>query len=321
MSSMAAAEGSTWEGSAPKIQAVSMHRAGRTRLPPASREYLMASSSPPSRASLVNLRPWRYSSKARLCPSHLSWPRVPLAPLAMLHPAVRLYFSPPQDSPHKRRRLLAGETPGELDGLVHRDLRGDVVHVEHLVEREAQDRTVHSAHAVHRPPYRDFGEQCVDLFLFLLDAAGELDRVLLEVPPVLAPALHGRAERMIVYVALVQGQERLPAGRPAAQGPLQSTARQTLVRYSLERVSTLTWSPTLTKSGTCTTTPVSRVAGLVPPVAVSPLRPGSVSETPRSTWAGGSTLTTSPSAESTETVPPSTMYHAASPTTPVGTGT
>ena len=37
----------------------------------------------------------------------------------------------------------------------------------------------------------------------------------------------------------------------------------------------------LMKSGTVTTTPVSIFAGLVPPLAVSPLRPGSVSATSR----------------------------------------
>src|SRR5215212_3113777 len=318
---MAAAEGSTWEGSAPKIQAVSMHKVGRTRLPPASREYFIATSSPPSRFSSVNLSPLKYSSKARLCSSHLTWPRVPLVSPAMPHLAPRPRVCAPQNTPYEGRGIVAGEAPGELDGLIHCDFGWDVVHVEHLVEREAQDRTVHRTHAVHRPPYRDFGEHHVELFLLLLHTAGDPDRILLEIPPVLPPALHGRAERAIVYVALVQVQERLLAGRPATQGPLQSTALQTLVRYSLERVSTLTWSPTLTKSGTCTMTPVSRVAGLVPPVAVSPLRPGSVSETPRSTCAGGSTLTTSPSAESTVTVPPLTMYPAASPTTSKGTGT
>src|SRR5215211_5297127 len=157
MSSMAAAEGSTREGSAPKIQAVSMHSAGRTRLPPASMEYLMASSSLPSRGSSVKLSPCRYSSTARLCPSHLTSPRVGLAPSGMLHLALCPQLCTPQDSPYESRRIIPGEAPGELDGLVHRDFGGDVVHVSHLVEREAQDRTVHRAHAVHRPAYRGFG--------------------------------------------------------------------------------------------------------------------------------------------------------------------
>src|SRR5215207_1210694 len=190
--------------------------------------------------------------------------------------ALRSQLSAPQNTPHEGRRFIAGESPGELDGLVYRDLGRNVLHVEHFVQRQAEDRTVHRAHAVHRPPYRDVREHRVELLLLLFYTAGEPDGILLEVSPVLPPTLHGQAERDVVHVALVQVQKRLLAGRPTAQGPLHSTAVQTLVRYSLERVSTRTLSPALIKSGTCTTIPVSRVAGLDPPVAVSPLRPGSV---------------------------------------------
>src|SRR5919107_1250260 len=223
MSSMAAAEGSTWEGSAPQIQATSMHNEGRTRLPPASMEYLMASSSPSSRASAVNLRPARYSSKARLCASHLIWLCVTLASPAMSYLTLCPQFRAPQDPPCTP---ASASSSGPGGCRLHRSGTG-------------------SRRPACGPSYGS------------------------RASPV--PWLH------------------------------------TLVRYSLDRVSTLTRSPTLMKSGTCTTTPVSRVAGLVPPVAVSPLSPGSVSETSRSTCAGGSTLTTSPSAESTLTVPPSTM--------------
>ena len=45
-------------------------------------------------------------------------------------------------------------------------------------------------------------------------------------------------------------------------------------------------SPTLTNNGTCTTAPVSSVAGLVTFETVSPFTPGSVSRTARSTAAG-----------------------------------
>src|SRR5215210_383175 len=215
---MAAAEGSTWAGSAPKIQATSMHNEGRTRLPLASMEYLMASSSPSRRASSVKLRPARYSSKARLCASHLTWLCVPLVSPAMPHLALRPQFRAPQDSPYERRRLVPGETFGELYRLVYRDVGGDVVDVEHLVEGEAQDRTIHRAHAVHGPPHRDFGEERIEMLLLLLHSAGEPDRVLLEISPVLPPALHCRAQKAVVNVALVQVQERLLAGRPTAQG-------------------------------------------------------------------------------------------------------
>ena len=54
---------------------------------------------------------------------------------------------------------------------------------------------------------------------------------------------------------------------------------QPRLRYSPVRVSTLTVSPGSMKSGTWTTRPVSRVAGLVAPELVSPLRPGSDLET------------------------------------------
>ena len=51
----------------------------------------------------------------------------------------------------------------------------------------------------------------------------------------------------------------------------------TLERYSPVLVSILITSFISTKRGTLTTAPVSTVAGLVAPVAVSPLNPGSVS--------------------------------------------
>ena len=47
--------------------------------------------------------------------------------------------------------------------------------------------------------------------------------------------------------------------------------------YSPDRVSTLRRSPTLTNSGTCSTSPVSSVAGLRAPDTRSPWMPGSVS--------------------------------------------
>src|SRR6185437_10336592 len=59
--------------------------------------------------------------------------------------------------------------------------------------------------------------------------------------------------------------------------------------YRFSRGSTLILSPTFTNSGTCTTAPVSSVAGLVTLETVSPLIPGSVSVTSRITDAGSST--------------------------------
>src|SRR5699024_3054195 len=53
-------------------------------------------------------------------------------------------------------------------------------------------------------------------------------------------------------------------------------------------------SPLFTKKGTCTTKPVSIVAGFEPPLAVSPLIPGSVSVTSKSTVFGKSIPKISP---------------------------
>src|SRR5215204_3555449 len=228
MSSMAAAEGNTRDGSAPKIQATSMHRVGLTRLPPASMEYLMAPSSPSSLVSSVNLSPCRYSSKSRLCASQRTWLPFTLASLAMLHLAVRPQSRTPQHSPHESRRVLAGEPPGELDGLVDRHVRRHVFHVEHLVERKSQDGAVYGAHAVHRPPFGDLRERGVEPFLLLLHSAREPDGIWLELSPVLLPAPDGRVQRTVVDVALVQVQERVFAGSPSAQGA-PSDPRQVLV--------------------------------------------------------------------------------------------
>src|SRR5215212_4738729 len=216
MSSMAAAEGSTRDGSAPKIQATSMHRVGLTRLPPASMEYLMAPSSPSSLVSSVNLSPCRYSSKRRLCASQRTWlPFTPASP-TMPHLAVRPQPRTPQHSPHESRRVLAGEPPGKLDGLVDRHVRRYVFHVEHLVEREPQDGAVYGAHAVHRPPFGDLRKHGVQPFLLLFHPTCEPEGVGLELSPILPPTPDGGIQRTVVDVALVQVQERIFAGRPSA---------------------------------------------------------------------------------------------------------
>ena len=69
---------------------------------------------------------------------------------------------------------------------------------------------------------------------------------------------------------------------------------QALSRYSPVLVSMRITSPWLMKSGTLTSAPVSTVAGLVEPVAVSPRTPGSVAVTSRVTNMGGSTANTFP---------------------------
>src|SRR5918999_5004098 len=64
-----------------------------------------------------------------------------------------------------------------------------------------------------------------------------------------------------------QPQDLKARCRPPRYRHAYSLAR---AMYSPVRVSTLFFSPISTNSGTLTTAPVSRVAGFLPPVAVSP---------------------------------------------------
>src|SRR5690606_9077652 len=79
----------------------------------------------------------------------------------------------------------------------------------------------------------------------------------------------------------------LQAGRRPPELRHYSLTRET---DSPVRVSTRITSPSGTNSGTRTTAPVSSLAGLVPPLLVSPRTPGSVSTMRRLTKLGGVTL-------------------------------
>src|ERR1700684_510972 len=70
-------------------------------------------------------------------------------------------------------------------------------------------------------------------------------------------------------------------------------------KYAPSDVSTLIFSPSLINGGTCTTSPVSVLAGLVTLEAVALFRPGSVSMTVRITVCGSSMPTAFPSKNST----------------------
>src|SRR5207247_1137639 len=103
-----------------------------------------------------------------------------------------------------------------------------------------------------------------------------------------------------------------PAPMPSARGggrarrsPRVHAPYFSRVRYSPVRVSTFTRSPSPTKRGTCTTTPVSSVAGLRAPLARSPFTPGSVWATLSTTEADISTPRAVPSCIATTAVPPS----------------
>src|SRR5918998_1819611 len=185
----------------------------------------MASSRPPRRDSSVKRRPRRYASKVRRCRSQRIALRAPLTRLAMPHPHP--VHRPPQNPAHERGGLLAREPLGELHGLADGDIGGDVVDAAHLVEREAQDSTVHRAHPVHGPPDGDLREQRVQVLLLALYPPGQPQGVLLEVAPIRAPPLERRPDGPLVDVALVENEKRLLAGPPPAQS---SDPREVLVR-------------------------------------------------------------------------------------------
>src|SRR5690606_29773185 len=87
-------------------------------------------------------------------------------------------------------------------------------------------------------------------------------------------------------LAVVPLLTHLPARCAVARVPPHRFARSI---YLSSRRSTRITSPSSRKRGTWTTAPVSSRAGFVPPVAVSPRTPGSVSTTLSSTKYGSST--------------------------------
>src|SRR5215217_3495324 len=185
----------------------------------------MAASSLPRRGSSVKRKPRRYSSKLRRCCSQRAALCIRLTLLSMAYP--RPTFGAPQYPAHESRRLLAGEPLRELHGLVDGDIGWYVLHEEHLVERQPQNRAVDRAHPVYGPPDRDLGEQRVQLLLLPLDPPRQPDGILVEIPPVRPPAFERRLDGTPVDVALVQDEKGLLACLPPAQG---SDPRQVLVR-------------------------------------------------------------------------------------------
>src|SRR5437763_6960549 len=75
---------------------------------------------------------------------------------------------------------------------------------------------------------------------------------------------------------------------PAVRRRTSDFVHQTRAWYSPVSVLTRTLSPSLMNGGTCTTSPVSSVAGFTCALAVAPLMPGTVSLTTRSTVCGSS---------------------------------
>src|SRR5918998_1709550 len=142
-------------------------------------------------------------------------------------PEPRL-FRPPQDAADELGRLVARETRGQLYRLVHGYLGGYVLDVEHLVEREAQDRAVHGAHPIHWPADRDLTEPFVEDFLLSLDLVCGLlsvgvkfTDVGVQRPQILPPAFKDLVHGLPDDVALVKREKGVLASRaPAAQGSL-----------------------------------------------------------------------------------------------------
>src|SRR5262245_52688804 len=109
-------------------------------------------------------------------------------------------------------------------------------------------------------------------------------------------------ERISVSCAVWQPVGLSPAlpmrGSPVGMS-LQNEDHYARERYAPSAVSTRIFSPSFTKGGTCTTSPVSSLAGLVTLEAVALFKPGSVSITVISTVCGSSTPTGLPSKNST----------------------
>src|SRR3712207_9453700 len=80
------------------------------------------------------------------------------------------------------------------------------------------------------PPDRNLREHRVQVLLLPLDPPRQPDGVVLEVPPVRAPAFPRRLDGATVDVALVQHEKGLLARSPPAQG---SNPPQVLVRPRL----------------------------------------------------------------------------------------
>src|SRR5690606_17506789 len=104
----------------------------------------------------------------------------------------------------------------------------------------------------------------------------------------------GARHRQPPHRALRRGGpgRRRKAVRGLRRRPVDEDRRRlhlTRATYSPVRVSTRITSPCSTNSGTRTTAPVASLAGLTPPLAVSPRTPGSVSTISSSTKFGGDT--------------------------------
>src|SRR3954467_6399685 len=177
-----------------------------------------------------------------------------------------------QHAVDERRRVVGRQTADERNRLGDRHRVGDLICVEQLERADPQGVPIHCRHPVQAPPLGVLSEQLVDAPAVLGDTADQGHGV--EIARALTLG-RGRLERLHgvlpPHVRGVEDIERALAG-PAARRH-QAFTRP---RYDESRVSTLTFSPWVMNSGTWISWPVSSVAGLVRPVALSPTTPGSV---------------------------------------------
>src|SRR6478735_7850126 len=220
-----------------------------------------------------------------------------------------LLGDPRQQAVDETSAVLGGVLLRELDGLADHHGRRHLRLVRELEAAEPQHGPVHRRHAFDGPVLGVLAEQAVELGLVLLHTAQELLGVRVGRGGQVVQQLVG-ADR--ARLALVTEPERALPGLPTRRHYARA-------RYSPVRVSTLRVSPTSMKSGTCTTSPVSIVAGFRAPDTRSPWMPGSVSLTTRSTDAGRSTPSTSPSHIGKMAESPSLRYFTASPSASVDT--
>jgi hypothetical protein len=125
-------------------------------------------------------------------------------PVVLIGLAEPSLLRSPQDAADELRRLIAGEALCELHGLAHGHLRGYVLNVEHLVERETHDRAIHCAHPVYRPTDRNLAEPLIEGFALPLHTTHERVRKLIEFTSVRAPTFQELVYRTLGNVALVK---------------------------------------------------------------------------------------------------------------------
>src|SRR5690606_8962158 len=156
---------------------------------------------------------------------------------------------------------------------------------------DAQHRPVDRGQPGHGPAGGDPpGQLGVDALAVGVDPQGQLDRQVVRPDRQLGQHVLDGDALGLGLVEQLEGPlaRRPPALRTGGVEVAHGHGPHARVRYSPVRVSTLMRSPGLTNSGTWTTRPVSRVAGLRAPDTRSPWTPGSVSVTASSTAAGRS---------------------------------